>query len=42
MKMSQNRDMQDRTGVAKGLSERGDGDDHEMAELVSRYVTPSG
>ena len=39
-KMSQNRDMQDRDGVAKGLGQRGDGDDVEMAELVSRYMVP--
>ena len=41
-RMSQNRDMQDRDGVAKGLGQRGDGDDLEMAELVSRYIVPSG
>ena len=40
-KMSQNRDMQDRDGVAKGLGRRDDGDDLEMAELVSRYIVPS-
>jgi len=40
-KMSQNRDMKDRNGVAKGLGQRGDGDDLEMAELVSRYIVPS-
>ena len=39
-RMSQNRDMQDRDGVAKGLGQRGDGDDVEMAELVSRYMVP--
>jgi transcriptional regulator len=39
-KMSQNRDTQDREGVAKGLGERGGGDDLEMAELVSRDVMP--
>jgi transcriptional regulator len=39
-KMSQNRDMQDRDGVAKGLGQRGDGDDLEMAEIVSRYIAP--
>jgi len=38
--MSQNRDMQDRDGVAKGLGQRGDGDDLEMAEIVSRYIAP--
>ena len=39
-KMSQNREMQDRDGVAKGLGQRGDGDDVEMAELVSRQIVP--
>ena len=39
-KMSQNREMKDRTGVAKGLGQRGDGDDVEMAELVSRHIVP--
>jgi len=39
--MSQNRDLQDRDGVAKGLGQRCDGDDLEMAELVSRYIMPS-
>jgi predicted FMN-binding regulatory protein PaiB len=38
--MSQNRDMQDRDGVAKGLGQRGDGDDVEMAELISRQIVP--
>ena len=38
--MSQNREMKDRTGVAKGLGQRGDGDDVEMAELVSRHIVP--
>ncbi len=40
-KLSQNRDMQDRDGVAKGLGRRGDGGDLEMAEIVSRYIVPS-
>ena len=40
-KMSQNRDMQDRDGVAKGLNRRGDADDLEMAKLVSRYIVPN-
>jgi transcriptional regulator len=39
-KMSQNRDMQDRDGVAKGLGQRGDGDDLEIAELISRQIVP--
>jgi transcriptional regulator len=39
-KMSQNRDVQDREGVAKGLGQRGEDDDREMAELVSRYIAP--
>ncbi|TMK03230.1 MAG: FMN-binding negative transcriptional regulator [Alphaproteobacteria bacterium] len=34
-KMSQNRDMGDRDGVAKGLSKRGYEDDLEMAEIVA-------
>jgi transcriptional regulator len=40
-KMSQNREMQDRMGVAKGLSTRATGDDLEMAEIISRGITPS-
>ena len=40
-KMSQNRDVQDREGVAKGLGKRGDGDDLEMAEIVSRHIAPA-
>ena len=39
-KMSQNREAQDREGVVKGLSARGAGDDLEMAQLVSRRITP--
>ena len=39
-KMSQNRDVKDREGVAKGLGERGNGDDLEMAEIVMRSTTP--
>ena len=38
--MSQNRDVQDRDGVAKGLGERGDGDDLETAEIVSGQIVP--
>ena len=40
-KMSQNRGVQDRVGVVKGLSARAAGDDLEMAEVVSRWITPS-
>jgi transcriptional regulator len=41
-KMSQNREMQDRAGVVKGLGQRCGVDDLEMAELVSRHVKPGG
>jgi transcriptional regulator len=37
-KMSQNREMADRAGVVEGLERRADGDDAEIAELVSRHV----
>jgi transcriptional regulator len=40
-KMSQNREPKDRDGVAKGLGMRGRGDDRELAEFVSRQVTPN-
>jgi transcriptional regulator len=40
-KMSQNREMKDREGVATGLGKRGDGDDLEMAEIVLRQIKPS-
>jgi transcriptional regulator len=40
-KMSQNREVQDRVGVVKGLSARAVGDDLEIAEVVSRRITPS-
>jgi len=40
-KMSQNREVQDRVGVVKGLSARAAGDDLEMAEIVSRRITQS-
>jgi len=40
-KMSQNREVQDRVGVVKGLSARATGDDLEVAEVVSRRITPS-
>jgi transcriptional regulator len=40
-KMSQNREVQDRVGVVKGLNARAAGDDLEIAEVVSRRITPS-
>lgn len=40
-KMSQNREIQDRAGVVKGLSARATGDDLEMAEIVSRRIMQS-
>ena len=40
-KMSQNRQATDRNGVVRGLETRGQGDDLEMAELVSRQATPN-
>jgi transcriptional regulator len=39
-KMSQNREMKDRDGVAKGLAARGVGDDLEVAELVLHHAKP--
>jgi transcriptional regulator len=39
-KMSQNRGMQDQVGVMNGLTNRADGDDLEIAEIMSRQVTP--
>ena len=40
-KMSQNREVQDRLGVVKGLNARAAGDDLEIAEVVSRRITQS-
>ena len=40
-KMSQNREVQDRLGVVKGLSARAAGDDLDMAEIVSHRITQS-
>jgi transcriptional regulator len=37
-KMNQNREPQDRTGVVKGLRQRGRADDLEMADRVSRSI----
>jgi transcriptional regulator len=39
-KMSQNREMKDRDGVARGLVTRSVGDDLEVAELVLRHAKP--
>jgi transcriptional regulator len=39
-KMSQNREMKDQAGIVKGLSARGNGDDLEIAEIVSRHIKP--
>jgi len=33
-KMSQNRELNDQLGVAKGLGQRAEGDDLEMARLI--------
>jgi len=41
-KMSQNRELPDRAGVVKGLGLRRHGDDLEIAEFVSRQLTPRG
>ena len=40
-KMSQNREMQDQAGVVEGLSKRDNGDDLEIAKIVSRQVKPT-
>jgi len=40
-KMSQNREMQDRSGVIDGLKARASGDDLEIAEAVTRKMAPS-
>ena len=40
LKMSQNRENQDRAGVVKGLGLRADGDDLEIADIVTRQLTP--
>jgi transcriptional regulator len=39
-KMSQNREMPDRGGVAKGLALRADGDDLEIAAFVEQQLKP--
>ena len=38
-KMSQNRELPDRTGVVSGLGRRGEGDDRAVADLVARNIT---
>ena len=38
-KMSQNRELPDRTGVVSGLGRRGEGDDRAVADFVSRNIT---
>jgi predicted FMN-binding regulatory protein PaiB len=38
--MSQNRETKDRVGVVKGLAERHQADDREVAGLVQRHITP--
>lgn len=40
-KMSQNRDVQDRAGVVKGLSARAAGDDVEIAGVISSRIPPN-
>lgn len=40
-KMSQNRDMQDREGVVRGLRSRGAGDDLDIADYVASQTKPS-
>ena len=39
-KMSQNREMQDREGVVKGLRRRSQGDDLEIADYVAGQIKP--
>jgi len=39
-KMSQNREIPDRAGVVQGLRQRGEGEDAEVAKLVSRHLVP--
>src|SRR6266545_2108103 len=41
-KMSQNREMKDRAGVVKGIGNRGEGDDLEVAGIVLRHSRPRG
>jgi transcriptional regulator len=39
MKMSQNRDLRDRTGVVQGLSDRAEAGDAETAALVQKFIS---
>jgi transcriptional regulator len=39
-KMSQNREMNDRDGVVRGLGRRAKNDDREIAEIVSHHAAP--
>ena len=41
-KMSQNRDVQDQASVVEGLGNRANGDDLEIAKIVSRQIKPTG
>jgi predicted FMN-binding regulatory protein PaiB len=38
--MSQNREMQDREGVVKGLRHRRQGDDLEIADYLAQQIKP--
>jgi len=40
-KMSQNRETQDQSGVVKGLSKRREGNDLEIAQILSRQIAPN-
>ena len=39
-KMSQNREMQDREGVVRGLRQRSQGDDLDIADYVAGQIKP--
>ena len=41
-KMSQNREIQDREGVVKGLGQRRRGDDLEIADYIAQQIKPRG
>jgi len=41
-KMSQNREMQDREGVVKGLRKRAEADDLDIADYVASQIEPRG
>jgi len=40
-KMSQNRELQDQVGVVEGLTKRDDGDNPEIAKVISRQIKPT-